>query len=286
MNYLPKELKDGLEYDLKKCPNFDIGNDFINIEDVLKAHYILADYFTDTSSGVELEKMLVGVRSFDLLASALGRQKVEFGGVRKYTDKLDICATLFYGLVKNHAFHDGNKRTALLILIFQLQKYGYYPEKKFTEFEKLVVAIADNSLKENYRHIWKKFVKQSDPEIKTISYILRRLVVRKNNSFHMDITTKEFCKMMGKLGVNYNIEGNKIKFTREVKGLFLTKKYAYTVNFYGWTRPVLVKMARDVTTNLCLLEEFPNFASMANSESSIYRIIREFEMPLRRLKDK
>ena len=26
---------------------------------------------------------------------------------------IDISSTLFYGLVKDHAFHDGNKRTAV-----------------------------------------------------------------------------------------------------------------------------------------------------------------------------
>ena len=91
MEYLPRELKELLEYDLKKCKDLDLDKDLINISDALKAHYILADYFTDTSYETSSEKMLVGVRSYDLLASALGRQSVEFAGKRKYTDKLDIC---------------------------------------------------------------------------------------------------------------------------------------------------------------------------------------------------
>lgn len=119
----------------------DLDKDLINISDTLKAHYILADYFTDESSGRKSEKMLVGVRSYNLLAFALGRQNVEFAGKRKYKDKLDICSTLFYGLVKDHAFHDGNKRTALLILLYQLQRYGYFPKWEFSEFEKLVCQL-------------------------------------------------------------------------------------------------------------------------------------------------
>lgn len=286
MEYLPSDLKKALSYDLKVCKELEMENDLINVSDVLKAHYILADYFTDSSSGEEIESMLVGVRSYNLLASALGRQFVGFNGKRKYTDKLDICSTLFYGLIKDHAFHDGNKRTALLILLYQLQKYGYYPQKKFNEFEKLVVAIADNALSEKYKGVWKKFSKREDPEIKTISYILKSLVVKKNKSFHMNITTKEFCKILENTGVEWHLEGNKIKFNRNVRGLFKNKKLTYTINFYGWTRPVLVKMARDTVNALGLLDEYPSFASMAEGDSSIYTMVYEFEMPLKRLKDK
>ncbi len=286
MEYLPKELKELFEYDLKKCKELDLDKDLINITDVLKAHYILADYFTDTSGGTMSEKMLVGVRSYDLLASALGRQNVEFAGKRKYTDKLDICSTLFYGLVKDHAFHDGNKRTALLILLYQLQRYGYFPQQQFSEFEKLVVTIADNKLPSTYKGVWKKFDKMEDPEIRTISYILRRLVVKKNNSFHMNITTKEFCKMLENTGVEWTLEGQKIKFVRHIKGFLRNRTLTYTINFYGWTRPVLVKMARDTANALLLLDEYPSFSSWADGDSSIYRTICDFEMPLRRLKDK
>lgn len=108
MEHLPKELKDSYLYDIKYCEDLDLDRDLINVSDILKAYYILADYFTDPSSGDDVERMLVGVRSYDLLCSATGRQSVEFCGKRKYTDKIDICSTLFYGLTKNHSFHDAH----------------------------------------------------------------------------------------------------------------------------------------------------------------------------------
>lgn len=285
MEYLPKELRKALDYDIKQCRDMDIDGYLINISDVLRAHYILADYFTDISSGVEMERMLVGVRSYDLLASAIGRQIVEYGGKRKYTDKIEICATLFFGLVKDHSFHDGNKRTALLILLYQLQMYGYYPKPEFKEFENLVLSIADNSLPTKYNNIWKKFKKGEDCEIKTIAYIIRRLVVKKNNSYHLSITTKDFCNILAKNGVRYEIDGKKIRLYREVRRFLRTDKYTYTINFYGWTRPVRVKMARDTTDALHLTEEYPDFQSLSNGHGNIYKIICDFEMPLRRLKD-
>ena len=128
MKYLPKELKEALEYDVSKCPDSrDIRKPLMNISDILKAHYILADYFTDPTASGDIESMLVGVRSYDLLASAMHRQVCGYEGRLKYTDNIEVCATLFYGLVKNHAFHDGNKRTALLTLLSHLQANNYYP---------------------------------------------------------------------------------------------------------------------------------------------------------------
>lgn len=285
VEYLPKELRKAYDYDINCCKDLDIDANLINISDILKAYYILADYFTDPSINQATEKMMVGIRSYDLLSSAVGRQCVEFDGKRKYTDKIDICATLFFGLVKNHSFHDGNKRTGLLILLYQLQLYGYYPKQSFSEFEKLVVSVADNSLEKNYSNVWKKFKKQDDCEIRTIAYIVRRLVIKKNNSYHLSITTKDFCNILEQSGVTCELEGQKIRLKRTIKGFLRTDKYTYTINFYGWTRPVKVKMARDTCDALHLTEEYPNFESLSNGEGNIYKIICDFEMPLRRLKD-
>ena len=86
VEHLPRELREAYENDLKCCADLDIDKELINVSDVLKAYYILADYFTDPSIDQVREKMLVGVRSFDLLSSAVSRQCVEFAGKRKYTD--------------------------------------------------------------------------------------------------------------------------------------------------------------------------------------------------------
>lgn len=68
-----------------------------------------------------------------------------------------IFAPLYFGLVKNYAFHDGNKRVALLTLLYQLNGYGYFPSAPVKEFEKLVVAVAASELAVKYRWAWKKF---------------------------------------------------------------------------------------------------------------------------------
>lgn len=288
MKYLPKELKDDYDYAVNKNPNIsDINLPYINIQDVLKAHYILADYFTDELNGYPGEKMLAGVRDSNLLYSAICRQIVSNGEKIKYRDPLHICATLFFGLTKDHAFHDGNKRTALLILIKQLTEYGYYPIHEIKEFENLVESIAENKIPEKYRNVYKKFKKTDDPIIETIAYILRRITEKKDRSFHLNINMKEFCQSLKeKNRVEFELENSKIKFKRTVKVFLHIKEFSYVVKFYGWTRPIEAGMARDTFDRLGLIDEYPTFNSLINGDNALYTIIQQFEMPLRRLKDK
>ena len=288
MKYLPKELKRAYEYDKLKVPIIDaLAAPYINTDDVLKAHYILADYFTDESSGIPAEKMLAGLRSPDLLYSAICRQSVSFGNSQKYTNPFDICATLFFGLTKDHPFHDGNKRTALLILIKQLTEFGYYPNETITTFEKLVESVAASKVQDNYAKIYKKFKKDDEPIIRTIAFILRRNTTKKNRTLHLDLNMKEFCKLLyEKANVDYELDNMKIKFKRSVKGILTKKELSYTVKFYGWTRPVEAGMVRDTFDNLGLTDEFPSFQTLLSGGKSFYHIINQFEIPLRRLKDK
>ena len=51
MKFLPKELQDSYEYDKKQLSNTSLlSKPLINEDDVLRAHYILADYFTDPTA--------------------------------------------------------------------------------------------------------------------------------------------------------------------------------------------------------------------------------------------
>lgn len=286
MKYLPDALKEAFDYDISKCPDYkEIKLPLVNVSDVLKAHYILADYFTDPTAEAEVESMLVGVRSYDLLTSAICRQTCGYNGHRKYTDNIEICSTLFYGLVKNHAFHDGNKRTALLTLLAQLQSYNYYPTAGINDFEKLVLAVADDSVSVKYKNAWKKFEKKDDTVIHTIAYVLRRMVENKNTSFRCDISMKEFIRALEKQGVVCERNGLKTKFTRKSKKGIFSKTYTYFINYYGETRVVTAGMARDTFDALHLFEEFPTYQSLFEGREPLYALISQFEQPLRRLKD-
>ena len=231
--------------------------------------------------------MLIGLRSADLLYSAIGRQTVSFANRRKYTEPLDICSTLFFGLVKDHAFSDGNKRTALLLLLYQLNLFGYLPNCSVREFEKLVVATAANELNTRYSHIWKKFDKMSDTEVKTISYWLKRKTKKKDHSYHLRITMRQMANALERYGVTYKIDNAKIHFERKIPARWFGKEtiYRYSVPFGGWTRCVGASTARDILTNMNLYDQFSNYQDFIDGQDLYYDLIDEFEIPLRRLKD-
>ncbi len=67
-----------------------------------------------------------GVRDVGLLESALARPTTTFDQAELYPDLWSKAAALMHSLVKNHAFVDGNKRTALtataLFLELNVQK--------------------------------------------------------------------------------------------------------------------------------------------------------------------
>jgi death-on-curing protein len=207
----------------------------IGIHDVLRAHFLIADYFYDFGEGIGG----VGPRSADLLHSAMSRQNVSLGQKEKWKDPVDKCATLFFGLVKNHSFHDGNKRTAFLTALYQLQKIGRWPEKPTVAspeprkaFEKLTVRVAGNKLDEYPK--FKHFRDTEDPEVNFISEFFKRNTRRVDSRYYVitynqlnTILTRYKCR----LG---NPSGNKIDVFKTIKDK----------NFWGKTIEREVKCAQ------------------------------------------
>ena len=290
MQYLPDDLKREYLFLTKNNPDIKgLAHPYINLSDAFRAYFILIHYFTDASTDEEQEKMMVGIRSIDLLASALGRQNISFGGKQKYTAPIDICSTLFFGMVKNHSFNDGNKRTALLLLLYQLQLFGYYPIASKKEFESLVLHVADGTIPTHYYSVYKKFKHFDDPIIQTISYLLRRMTEKKNNAYHIAPTMKEFYTALESHGVICKIENGKVKMTYKTAGrwlIFTQTEKNFSIPFHGWTRTVGPKTAREALEALGLYNQFPSYQHMLSGTDSLYKLVDDFKEPLRRLKDK
>lgn len=297
LKYMREDLKREYKRYHDRYPDLnELHPPLMNISDILRAYFILADYFSDPTADVEVEKMLIGVRDMNLLVSALGRQNISFGGKVKYSHPLDICATLFFGLVKNHAFSDGNKRTALLTLLYQLEAYGYCPCAGQKEYEKLVVAIASNELSVRYPNIWKFAPKKqqendTDRSVYVISTLLRKMTKRKDNSFHIDIPARDFMQAINAIdGCSCQVEGDKIKLQRVVsKKLWKFHRRnvvkTYAIPYRGDTRPIKAGTAREALERLDLYEEFAGYKSFVEKADPRYMLIEQFEAPLRRLKD-
>lgn len=205
---------------------------------------------------------------------------------KKWTTKYDIAATLFYGLNKNHAFSDGNKRTSLLMLLYFFIKNQYvFVGSVQKEFERLAVKTADNTLSDypcynSYKNI-------DDPEIHTISHIIKRHV-RKADTAYVAMTYQEFFTKLEKYGIHYEISGGFANIYKYKKVLFSTKKEKIIqIGCPGLKKQINHKAAKE-TLKACGFT-YPNghdFQSFINGNESMYKLINEFESPLLRLKDK
>ncbi|MBK1634376.1 type II toxin-antitoxin system death-on-curing family toxin [Rhodovulum adriaticum] len=84
-----------------------------------------------------------GLRDEGLLDSAIGRTQTAIG----YTemDPIEAGAMLCHAILKNHAFIDGNKRTAYGSLVMTLAGNGYRLEASDMEIADMIIAAAASS---------------------------------------------------------------------------------------------------------------------------------------------
>ncbi|HVF48233.1 MAG TPA: type II toxin-antitoxin system death-on-curing family toxin [Pyrinomonadaceae bacterium] len=94
-----------------------------------------------------------GVRDIGLLESALARPQ----NVHTYEPEADIArlaASFAFGIVKNHPFIDGNKRTGYVVMETFIIKNGFQltatPADKYLTF----LALAEGSLSEDELAAW------------------------------------------------------------------------------------------------------------------------------------
>lgn len=260
-----------------------LGQITIGIHEVLEAHFLLVDFFCKIGEGIGG----VGPKDINLLHSALGRQFVEFGGKPKWKDRISVCATLMYGLIKNHPFYDTNKRTAFLTAMLHLQKIGRTPTAPQNEYEDLTVSIANNKL-HNYKWYHDISGPILDREILTISRFLKR------NTRQIDlrlkyITYSDLNTILGKRGFGLeNPKGNRIDLVRYIDSdghtkLVSPKRIAH-VGFHGWSKQVSAKdiaVVRDASK----LDARNGYDSQSffNGAEDPLSLIRKYREPLERL---
>lgn len=95
-----------------------------------------------------------GVRDEGLLKSALARPQ----NLLAYSENIPpisaFAASLAYGIVKNHPFIDGNKRTALVVSRTFLLVNGFNIEATQEEKYLTFLKLAEGSLTENELEKW------------------------------------------------------------------------------------------------------------------------------------
>lgn len=282
------EVKNEYERTFRKINNNEfIGPQIISWDEVIKSHFLIADFFIS-----EGESVIYGVKDFHLLGSALTRQTTSFLGKMKWCTPEEISATLFFGLIKNHAFHDANKRTALLTLIFHLQKMGRTITAKQKVFEDLAVNIAKNDYSK-YKD-FKRFSKVDEKEIRFIAYFIRKNT-RLIDKRYYPITYQEFERLLRRYDFYMEIvPGNCVNIVKEYdEKSFLglrsvkKKKVVIQIGFAGWKKKINLKAVKE-TLKACKLTNEYGVDSQAffNEAEPLSALIVEYQSPLKRLKDR
>jgi len=87
-----------------------------------------------------------GVRSLELLESALAAPRASFGGESIMKDHIEVAAAYLYYLCRNHPFIDGNKRVAMVTCITYLRLNGHKTPADSDRWECLVLDVASSEL--------------------------------------------------------------------------------------------------------------------------------------------
>jgi len=89
-----------------------------------------------------------GIRDEALLESAVAAPQATMMGHPLMSDPIEIAAAYLYYLCRNHAFIDGNKRTALAACLVFLESNGLLPDAKLPldQWEEFVLDVAAGKL--------------------------------------------------------------------------------------------------------------------------------------------
>ncbi len=111
--------------------------------DVIQIHKELVDLFNKEDDPISPS----GIRSFDLLESACSRPNIGIGTNYKYKNLEQKLSALFHSLTKNHPFHNGNKRTALVTLLTVLSRNNLRLSEEVSDEEifDFVIAVTEDN---------------------------------------------------------------------------------------------------------------------------------------------
>lgn len=291
MDSLRYDIRNDFEYAIKTySPSTSRENALLSEYDVMKAHYFLSDFFL-----AEGESVRFGILNYGLLSSAVNRQRVSFGNQEKWITPFQKIATLIYGLTKNHAFNDGNKRTALLVMLLALKEMKRQVKCSKKDFEALMVRIAANKLNEynNFKRFCKK-ANPSDAEVLFIADFIQHKTRKTDTEFH-SLTYADLNRKLRVYDVWLdNPQGNVInvykkKSTKRFFGLHSKSQdeRILQIGFKGWKCQVFPKALKSVLQAADLTAQNGiDSRVFYYGEEPEYKLIEEYYSVLKRLKDK
>lgn len=95
-----------------------------------------------------------GIRDEGMLDMALNNPFQSFGGKELYPSIQAKAARLCFGLVRNHAMLDGNKRLGTHVMLVFLALNGYELSYSQKELSDMILALASGDIGENELLQW------------------------------------------------------------------------------------------------------------------------------------
>ena len=115
---------------------------YLTAKDVEQIHWSLVREFERSRDPIAP----TGVRSDDLLESAVFRVHTAISGELKYPTIAMVGAAYLHAIIANHAFHNGNKRTALVSMLVFLDLNGYVLEIEEDPLFEYLIRIASHDV--------------------------------------------------------------------------------------------------------------------------------------------
>jgi death-on-curing protein len=95
-----------------------------------------------------------GIRDMALLESALVRPRNIMNYESPKPSLARLAAAYAFGIIKNHPFVDGNKRTGLVVAFAFLELNGIEMNSSEEETYQVFIDLASGKLSENFLSIW------------------------------------------------------------------------------------------------------------------------------------
>lgn len=127
------------------------------------AHSLAQDTMTDAEPIPGFETRYPGV-----LEQCINAPFQTFGGKQLYRTLIDKIAILFYLMIKNHPFENGNKRVAVTTLLYVLWREGKWievPPIELYNFAKWIAA-SPPKLKDDAVRAIRQFLRMSIVDVK------------------------------------------------------------------------------------------------------------------------
>lgn len=266
----------------------------LSVEDVLQIHDILVEDFASSPDPIYPP----GVKSLDLLSSAVSRQLTSLGGHLKYPNVLSNAATLTYGVCCDHPFHNGNKRTALVALLVHLDrnKLTLHATGQKDLFN-MIISVADHSMGLPPESTWKgralrRGRRRADDEVEALATWIERRAEKVTRG-EKPVTYRELRKILESFCYSLqNPKGNRIDIVKPetvTVGVFrksqvVRPKHIGSIPYPGDHQEVGLRILKDVR-RICRLTEEDGCDTEAfyNQAAVIDAFVNRYRTILRRL---